>query len=227
MDYKSIRKLEFDSLIFGYGCYRTLPELDGIASDINRLKETNDKFFVDAKLPVSNIDNQRLLASLGFLKICTQPTLIYENHTKPKKSNAVIAQENQLPDAIVDAHAKNFKYDRFHQDIRLENNDVDKLFAQWIKNSLSGNCMVCYVSSGFCTFKIRDDELCIDLLSVLDKGKGFGKQLIDGVINYSYLLNIKRVVVTTEMENQAAVNLYRQCGFEFHDFTNAYHYLSV
>jgi GNAT superfamily N-acetyltransferase len=136
-----------------------------------------------------------------------------------------ICSRLDLSEELLWRHARNFRYDRFSLDPLLPREGVTRLFYQWVRNSLtSGSKEIACCGPNFCTFRRQDEGyVAIDLVSVLDQGKGIGKALLARVLRAAVEKGAVGVHVTTECENYAAWNLYLKLGFLPTAFTSAFH----
>jgi ribosomal protein S18 acetylase RimI-like enzyme len=78
----------------------------------------------------------------------------------------------------------------------------------------------------FCSFRPRERRLSIDLLSVLDKRRGIGRDLVSAVLAEAARRGSGRVEVVTECGNAASWRLYLGCGFRPEGFTDCLHFVS-
>src|ERR1035437_4107245 len=181
---------------------------------------------VDAKVPASDIQNCHLLMSLGFRTVAMMIRLTHSlGGSLEAPARAGIVPRLDLPEAAIWRHARNFRYDRFSLDPLLDAQGVARLFFRWIANSLTqGRQRVVHIGSDFCTFALRPDgSAVIDLVSVLEHGKGIGKALVAATIDEARRLGASALHVTTECQNLPAWKLYLRSGFQPADFTCAMH----
>jgi GNAT superfamily N-acetyltransferase len=151
----------------------------------------------------------------GFRKICTQIELRHDlaGPTRAPEDAAIHSRAN-LPAAAIDAHARNFRTDRFALDVMLSQSDHDRLFARWIRNSLEGGRhSVSLRDLSFVTFREEGSDAKIDLVSVLNKGRGVGTDLMNAVLCEARARRKTCVKVVTECENPPAIGLYMKVGF--------------
>lgn len=217
---------DFDSAAFGRPFYRMQRfDADRLPVELAARAMRAD-VLVDAKLPAERVDQSLFLQRLGFRKVSTQIALTRRvDGAEHGEDDARIGARLALSPDEIARHAANFVYDRFALDIAIDRTAHDAFFARWIANSLSGaRHRIADRPGGFLTFRDEGDALRIDLLSVLDKGKGVGRGLLRAVLAHGGRLGRKRVDVVTECENRPAVSLYLALGFTPAGFQSALHF---
>ncbi len=137
---------------------------------------------------------------------------------------------------VIEIASKNFQHSRFHLDDRiskLKSNLIKKktlenyflglrgdlIFVQFYKKKISG----------FCLFKFGNENSArIDLICV-DK-KYLRKGLSKDILNYSLYslskMKKKKLIVSTQEKNIAAIKLYDSLKFNPKDVLYLYHYIS-
>ena len=218
--------LDFDSAAFGRPFYRMRRfDADRLPVEL-ALRAMRTDVLVDAKLPAEDVDQSLFLQRLGFRKVSTQIALSRRvDGAELGEDEARISARLALEPDEIARHAANFVYDRFALDIAIDRAGHDAFFARWIENSLSGSRhRVADRPGGFLTFRDEGDALRIDLLSVLDKGKGVGRGLLRAVLAHGGRMGRKRVDVVTECENRPATRLYLSLGFVPTGFQSALHF---
>ena len=221
-----LKRQAFDESAFQTPYYRVdSAELASLKEEIAALRQSSGRVIVDAKSPAEDLAAHRLLQTLGFAKVCMQIELRQPLTTaKPLDPEAAVADTVSWPAEVIDAHAKNFIFDRFSLDLRLPRAGHDRLYRAWIGNSLaSPGIQVLSIGHNFVTFRTGDDGVRIDLLSVLEKGAGNGRRLLDSLCSWAQTAGQEHVTTITECENKAAVQLYLKCGFVPNDFQAVWH----
>ena len=221
---------QFDTDAFQFPFYR-VKRFDGqqLAGELARLP-AREKVAVDAKIPAGDIATSDLLWGLGFRKVCMQVRLTRDSQQAiPSETTTEVCSKLDLPDDLLLRHARNFSCDRFSLDPLLPREGVARLFFGWVRNSLTlGSKQIVHCGPSFCTFSLKDDGYAvIDLVSVLDRGKGIGKALLIGTVNAARGRGALGVHVTTECENRPAWNLYVKTGFLPSAFTSAFHLVRI
>jgi hypothetical protein len=216
---------QFDSNAFGIPFYRlTEPASTTLAGELAGLTKA-PPFIVDAKLPAEDISNATRLMKLGFRKICVQLELECGLFS-PKLycEGAKISDRIVFPDSVIDAHARHFTFDRFALDPELSATGHERLYKQWIRNSLErGTHLVALKGENFITFKSDGRPLRIDLVSILNKRRGIGSDLLQTIFSFAEQQKIGTVKVVTECENLPALKLYMKAGFVPARFFSVFH----
>jgi len=216
----------FDSDAFGHPFYRVHSfDPDGLRAELGQLP-LETRVAVDAKVPASDVPNYQLLMALGFRPVAMMIHLTHRLEAAPEPLPAArIVPRLDLPEEVIWRHARNFRYDRFNLDPMLAKEGVARLFFRWITNSLTlGRQQVVHIGHDFCTFSLRPDgSAAIDLVSVLEHGKGTGKALVEATVAEARRLDASFLQVTTECQNAPAWNLYQRSGFKVAGFTAAMH----
>lgn len=226
MDLNSFVYSEFDSRHLDKSCFRLAEVTPQMEDELSFLRKTHRKLFIDAKIDASEVLLQRRLLAGGFYKVCCQVLLVkqLEEDLSHLKLSPSIQPCLDLSEDELRRHALNFRYDRFHQDAKLSAGSCDSLFMEWISNSTSGRKLVCCVGADFCTFSESDMQISIDLVSVLESGRGIGSALLQKLFQYATSSGCREISVTTEAENARALKLYRSNGFKIRDFVSVFHF---
>ena len=216
---------QFDADAFGLPFYRVKTlDREQLALEIAGLPAAGG-FAADAKAPAEDVGTARLLMGLGFRKVSMQIRLTHDLKIMPPDGGAGISSRLDLPEDALWRHARNFRYDRFNQDPLLPREGTARLFFQWTRNSLTqGRKEIVHRGSDFCTFSMNPDgHAAIDLISVLDHGKGIGKALVASTLHAASRRGATKLHVVTECENYPAWNLYLKTGFRPTAFIAAFH----
>ena len=220
----------FDEDAYGIPFYRVGSDSwDTLSEEIERLKTNGDPFIVDAKTDADDLEANHRLGTIGFRKVCMQIRLSNQLASVGVMDPAAqLAASVDWPDDVIASHVSNFTFDRFSLDPLLPREGHDRLYRNWIKNTLSSErAEVLHIGYNFLTFKRSNGSAVIDLLSVLDRGQGVGQRLLASFAAWASSKRLDQVKTVTECENRPAVNLYRKSGFEFSDFQAVYHLISL
>ena len=98
-----------------------------------------------------------------------------------------------------------------------------RLYQQWFRNSLGGMKQTASLGPNVCTFLRMENTVKIDLLSILEPGRGIGLRLVSAVVTASRASGAECVRVVTECENPAACNVYQKAGFGKPAYTAVFH----
>jgi GNAT superfamily N-acetyltransferase len=218
----------FDTEVFGVPYHRIVTwDRDGLSAELPALLQMRP-VIIDAKVPASASEASRFLQGFGFRLVCVQTALRHDLSSSPTAALPIeIHDRLSLSDEVVRRHVENFVTDRFSLDAQIGREPRDRLFDRWIRNSLSGAMKASCYGLNFCSFKIVGDTGVVDLLSVLEKGRGIGKALVASVLEHARQTRLRDVTVVTECGNDAAWRLYQGCGFGVTGFTSCFHYVSA
>ncbi len=219
----------FDSEAFGVPYYRVVDfDEAALAIELPPLLRRRP-IIIDAKVAAQALAANRALQQFGFRNVCTQISLRHtlSERRSPAASGATIRNRLPLVEGVIARHAANFRTDRFAMDPLLERAGRDRLYRQWIENSLSGRMKVAAIGANFCSFTEREAAFTIDLLSVLDQRRGIGRSLVESVLEHAARQGSGEVHVVTECANVAAWRLYLSCGFAVQEFLNCYHFVAA
>ena len=222
-----ILQQEFDTAAFGIPFYRVQRvDAAGLAAELAALAGSRP-FIVDAKVPAEDLASTRTLMELGFRRVCMQIELVHPvGPHGEERGQSEISDRFELPEETLRAHARNFQNDRFNLDPLLPRQGIHELYYRWIRNSLGGRKRVVHRGTGFCTFAEGENEVRIDLLSVLESGAGIGKDLIVTLVSHCRNQGKRPIAVVTECENPRAWQLYQRTGFALHRFLSVFHYVA-
>jgi GNAT superfamily N-acetyltransferase len=222
----ALERQAFDEAAFGRPFYRvTSMDSDGLERGIAALRNGTLPFIVDVKTTSDDLVASRRLLSLGFRKVCMQIRLV-NDLSGPADFDRQAAEANTLdwPDELIAAHARNFVYNRFALDIALPAEGHDRLYSNWIRNSLtSGRKRILTIGRNFLSFVDDGEGLRIDLLSVLDHRQGIGRRLLNSLTSLAKDSGRASITTVTECENHAAVQLYCRTGYRLSDFQTVFH----
>jgi len=219
-----IERQAFDSDAFGIPFHRVVRfDPDGVVGETKRL-EAAGPHVIDAKLPAEDLENAFLLQRAGFRRICTQFELVHDLEEPLSRAIGIeFSDRLELPDELLWEHARNFVYDRFSMDPLLPPEGGRTLYRRWIGNSLTGRRRVVHDGRNFCTYAEGDGRVSIDLVSVLDGGRGIGSRLMAALVGLARERGAGSIVVVTECENRPAWSLYLKCGFRVSRFMSVFH----
>jgi hypothetical protein len=221
-----IARQEFDSRLFDRPFYRVRDtDLTALEVELEQLG-TIDRLVIDAKLRADKVELGAFLQRRGFRKICTQIELQHDLSKallKPVSSGTILERLDVTAETLA-AHASNFKFDRFALDVLLPSDAHDRLYREWINNSLTnGKHKVVARGHNFISFRDDGSRVKIDLVSVLDAGRGVATDLLRTLLIDARDRGKSSVEVTTECENLTAVGLYTKVGFVPVNFVSVFH----
>jgi hypothetical protein len=228
-------RLAFDEEFFAMPCFRLKPPVQPCDRVALVQQLSRGALFADSKIPASDLETARLLLEIGFHKTCVQVEL--QRSFDATSSNfslraldgepaASIVKRLHLSAADIKTHAAHFATSRFRQDPLIPAERANRLYAKWIENSLSGAKSVAHIDSNFCSFFDTSNVRFIDLLSVLDKRRGYATALVTAILKDALTSGVRELRVVTEVENAAALAVYRGCGLEIKTFHTCFHLIN-
>jgi ribosomal protein S18 acetylase RimI-like enzyme len=214
----------FDADAFGVDYYRVVGGRPNVIADALKILPPGPRI-VDAKARADETEFAAALLALGFRRICTQVELHRQIEPQDVETSAVAVHDRiELSADHIAMHAENFVYDRFSLDPLLPRAGHDRLYRKWIANSATaGFRKVVHIGPNICTFRREEQDLVIDLLSVLETGCGIAKRLLAGVAAYGSTTGASAIRVVTECENRPAWRLYLGRKFTPVEFTTVFH----
>lgn len=116
-----------------------------------------------------------------------------------------------------------FSKTRFYNDPLIKKSQADKIYSEWIKNSILGKMadMVLVWEEGktllgFVTIK-KNGNLTLIAVSKDAQGKGIGKLLVRAALNQFKKWGILNSTIETQMTNIPALRTYMSCGYKVTD----------
>jgi len=154
------------------------------------------------------------------------------NASKVQESRARTAQEPDIP--ALQAIARGAHQDsRFFFDTNFPRARAEDLFATWIAKDCAGRADKVLVERdsrgplGYITCNLDKDSNTgrIGLVGVASefRGKGVGKTLICGALQWFRSVGAQKIAVITQMRNVAAQRLYQGAGFRTESVRVWYH----
>lgn len=234
----SIKNLSFESDLFGYsvGQIETISlNSNQLAHKLEQATKENYKLLYWAVSPTDSIANQAASYNNGFLadKKVTYACQLSDSGLVQCSKNIVSYIGRSLTEPLISLALQAAEYSRFRVDSNFINNEAEKLYTMWIKNSLSGEIaqevfVYCEADHeiGLITLGEKDGRCDISLLSVDQQfaGQGVGKKLMEAAFLYAKKKRYNTMQVVTQKENNRACRFYEKCGFMEESFVNVYHF---
>jgi len=223
-----IKKLEWDSDFFGYNVGQVIINADELINE-NALVTAAKKFKVVYVVSdtVVNFKSEKL--KLVDIKTTLIKTALIQEDCFHNSLNEYADEENgKLQNLALQSGA----YSRFKTDINFVNNEFEKLYIKWVNDSIdkiNADLIIVFKDAdgckGFITLKYESDFSEIGLLAVDEqsRGKGIGLSLLCYANNITKNRGLKKMLVTTQFENQAAVRLYEKAGYKIFSKKYIYH----
>lgn len=190
--------------------------------------------FLSLRFDPSNLDLLAAAVLCDFVFIeCLLTFSLDLNNSRPlpyKQFSDHIALNGDI-EAISQISRGSFKLDRFHLDPMIDNCDADELKAVWSANCVRGRSDKVFVVRstdggviGFNACKISADAAFIDLIAVEGKyhKSGVASQLLQMCVQ-EYRGKKCRLLVGTQANNKASVNLYLKHGLSLSRVQYTFH----
>ncbi len=172
----------------------------------------------------TNSDENNALSIADRLKFFHADTKIfYTIAPKTKNSQFEIKRIGEQPsDQLIKLAIASGAYSRFNIDQNFPKGSFEKLYTLWIKKSMSREMAdeVFAIEDennlvGFVTFIKRKTTAEIGLIGVdaSYRKQGYGKNLINFIMDLAFKLECTELTVVTQTINEAACKLYESCGF--------------
>lgn len=152
--------------------------------------------------------------------------------TFDKSKNDSIKELFSIDQNLLDLTFQSGHFSRFKIDPNFKNNEFENLYSEWIEQSIN-HCIAEKVLGfvvnntivGFITIAFENNAYDIGLIAVDSayRSMKIGKQLLEYVFNYALSKKVNTITVTTQMQNQGALNFYLQNGFSINRSTFIYH----
>ncbi|MBI5803873.1 GNAT family N-acetyltransferase [Candidatus Pacearchaeota archaeon] len=234
----ALRKLDWDTDIFGFNCssldYLIFEDpsheeaFDSLTEQANDWARDNAIKFMVAKFHPSEKKLIEMTERQCFKKIEELVTLRnYLNNLQEEETN-VRKFKKEETDAIGKISQSSFTHTRFMKDTNFEKEKARELKYRWAVNCCNGRAddvLVAEVSgdlAGFIT--CNADEIPgtdtrygdIQLIAVSEnyRGKGIGDKLVKSALRWFREKNCEFVDVSTQSDNSPAIKLYEKNGFQ-------------
>lgn len=244
----SIKYLDWDSNIFNKKiglfsiCYGRLDKATS-----NKIMNTVDQFYIKenyecifTKLSTDDYYTAHILENSGYNLMDSIITLKKKLTLDSEIKDNINCDIKLLDEADIDNVTKIidnlYSYGRFFVDEKLDKENVNELYKQWITNEIKNsdvdviginknNKLIGFMSCKYKVNDIKELEGVINLVGIdkLYQGIGIGKELMNSVLNYLKNKNIGIVNVGTQINNIAAINFYISNGFSVVGSVNSLH----
>lgn len=196
------------------------------------------KIFATLKVPCDRVHTVISAQEIGFRLVDTSITFAYQLNqgvsAQPKCESVRLASHEDSKD-IRRIASSVFSYSRFHLDPRLSNDTADAIKESWAENYFNGSrgqamFVVCDAHEsvvGFCQVLRPSAAIAIiDLIGVLETGKGYGHKLIKAVMaDHERWAAPYEIRVGTQVANTQACRFYEGLGFRQHQSSYVFHWM--
>lgn len=228
-----IKKLEWDSNFFGMKVGRI--DLNGTELMLSGIKglETYDLVYIFSNYELNKKSLSRHYPKITFkmdMGSLIEENLSLENNIYDLPLDNV---GNEEKEKLVELAFQSGISSRFKLDDNFTQNEFEELYKKWVENSINKKIADQILVSrnnndninGLVSLKHDKIESTIGLIAV-DKdsrGKGIGSELISACKYFSLNKHSKKLVVSTQKENEKARDFYLKKGFQKNKVTHIYH----
>ncbi len=212
--------------------------------NVGRISVEHDEDLIKIKKIITEKKNQNYQLIYLFSKT---PIVHFERYLMDKKvtyscnnldftiiKNAALYSLNKdtpLNEKLLDLTLQSGAHSRFLLDTKLAKGSFEKMYRQWIENSLQhiiADEVIVYFDEnykGFITYKTYTDKTVIGLIAVdtTSRGKQIGTQLIDILKEKTIELGKNSIEVATQMNNVIACKFYEKNNFDIKSIEYIYH----
>jgi dTDP-4-amino-4,6-dideoxy-D-galactose acyltransferase len=229
----NIELLNYDSKLFGYPIGNLYINKETSFNEriiLEKIKKKYKLIYIISEYPIKTncISFKHADNKVIFVKNMV-------NETKNQKCSCSPYQYNEYDyDSLRKLAFECGKYSRFRTDTNFINNEYEKLYDKWIKESVSKTrAMEVLVYrrfskiTGFITIVDRGNNIAqIELLAVNPEyqGKGIGSRLIRDAEDFVKLRGFIKMQVATQHVNKNAIILYKKNGYEIQTILYRYHF---
>lgn len=214
-----IEKLKWDSDFFGYPVGRIQLETAHYSHISDITKDTAGFRLVYLVCP------KRIRTTIKGLKLVDIKTRFSKqiNNEQSDSFGRIHEYSGGADDQLERLALQSGVFSRFKADANFVNNEFERLYLKWIKESINktiADKVVVYKKDsnkciGFITLKFNEDFSEIGLIAVDEgsRGKGIGKTLLSYAAYITQEMGLQKIEVVTQHENHPAVGLYKKCGY--------------
>ncbi len=235
-----INYLDWDSDFFGIGVASATVdpvdnECDVIAGIVSYEKKCD---LVYIHTPKSYLFSEKILSDKKILLVDSK--VVYEGNVDKQvaldmDNHISLYLEKKVHPDLLALALQSGAYSRYKSDKNFNCNAYERLYTQWIENSVNGSiadAILVYKNEekieGMVTIRLDQQKGSgtIGLIAVDGSvhNKGIGSLLINAVKNYSVQHSIYHIEVATQLENKRACVFYEKCCLSVKSITNTYHF---
>lgn len=224
-----IERLEWDSSFFGYEVGKVVVD----SQEIFKIEDCMEKIEQFKLLYVYSRDSIDLLKS----NLVDRKVIFAQNCYETVKEEVNVMQSfnskkhnfEQLKELALESG----RYSRFYVDKNFNNQEYERLYTRWIENAVNDDLTFDIILAvknnfiiGFATLNKKNNVLGdIGLVAVSkeSRGLGIGKQLMQEALARAQQAGFTEIQVVTQLDNLAAMNLYKSTKFKIKEIINIYH----
>ncbi len=180
--------------------------------------------------------SDRLAPELEKFLVDKKITYSIEPHCLKLKPNSINVEiyhpVRPINEKLYDLAIQSSLYSRFRRLGLFRDEDVDSMYRRWIEKAFEHSNEF-YISSiseqdeiiSLILSRIEGCTANIDIVAtdIKVRGKGLGRKVLHQTLYYLFSLDIKKIFVTTQLDNVAACSLYESSGFKKYKLKYIYH----
>ncbi len=231
-----VRRLEFDTELFGHG----VAILDAPSASASRLRTALDQLRASSVRLVywpcaPTEENDAAANSVGGFLVDRRTTFFrpLEPAVEPWPPGVETYEEDTANAELESLAIASAEQSRFRVDPSVPRDVGDTLYRRWIANSVAGRI-------ADATFVVRDENSIVGMATVAEKngrsdvgliavdarhrGRAHGTRLMDATHHWARQRGLSTAQVVTQGANTGARRLYENCGYEIEQVENYYHF---
>jgi len=227
-----VKRLEWDSDFFGLRIGRanisSEEECVVLANQKKKLEENYDLVYVFSSHGLGFCGDNAKLVDQKVVYSLSKDVSVELNPNIEIWANNKGVTDDLLHLALVSG-----KYSRFKLDEQFPSGSYERLYSQWIEQSVSqviASEVFCYmvdgVPIGLVTLDRKTNVGTIGLVAIHNnfQHRGIGTIMMQHVIRYANEHQCRNLAVATQLENVPACKLYENNGFEVESVTDVWHW---
>lgn len=214
--------LPFDSELFGYPVAKKEINEDWDEAQFLEESKAFKLVYLFSKKPIG-IQDARI--NLVDTKVVFEKKL----ETVSNPSEIYLFKNKSIDSRLEQLALQSGVYSRFKTDIRLKNQEFEKLYSLWIKKAFEEDDILCdQKCSGMITLSIKDSKTSIGLFAVAEssRGLGLGTKLIHAAEHEAQKQGVKSLRIPTQLANVPACKMYKKLGYQIAETVHVYHFWS-
>ncbi|MCS7027578.1 MAG: GNAT family N-acetyltransferase [Bacteroidia bacterium] len=229
-----INFLSWDSEFFGYKVGQIILHTESIFSEkwIEHARKEGYKLLYIRCVPEH--PQEKKIEGMGGILVDEKVTFCQRIPQSPFEytSSIKLYQEKTPTPQILQLALDSGIYSRFKIDKNFKNNEFQRLYEVWIKNSTEGKIakhVIIYQKGnetvGLLTLGEKNNRADIGILAVnpQHRREGVGKQLVQKAFELSLQMGHTYIQVVTQKANQNACKFYEKVGFSVDTIEHIYH----
>lgn len=233
----SVEFLSWDSNFFGYKTGQIVLHGDtriNLSDVLNQNKEYRLLYI----RCVPSHPQQKQITDLGGILVDEKVTFVQDIPSPPYQysENVVLYPNTEPVPEIIALGLASGIYSRFKVDKNFKNNEFERLYEIWIRNSTNKTIarhVITYQKGekyiGLLTLGEKNKRADIGILAVDEqyRGLGVGKSLVQKAFELSAQMGHKQLQVVTQKANVKACKFYERVGFYVDNVENIYHVWNI